>query len=87
MDSRKAVADRGRARSQYGRLGIFRSLERVIRRLALLLTLGLAAAAAFPAHAKTWIRAESPHFVIYSDIGESKTRDYLEQLEAFNSPT
>lgn len=83
MDSRKAVADRGRARSQYGRLGIFRSLERVIRRLALLLTLGLAAAAAFPAHAKTWIRAESPHFVIYSDIGESKTRDYLEQLEAF----
>jgi hypothetical protein len=35
------------------------------------------------AHAKGWVRAETAHFVIYSDIGESQTREYLEQLEAF----
>jgi hypothetical protein len=35
------------------------------------------------AQAATWLRAETSHFVIYSDIGESGTREYLEQLEAF----
>lgn len=36
-----------------------------------------------PAHARSWVRAETAHFVIYSNIGESQTREYLEQLEAF----
>lgn len=52
------------------------------RWLALLLLLG--AAATLPrARADTWLRGETAHFVIYSDIGESGTREYLEQLEAF----
>jgi hypothetical protein len=41
------------------------------------------AATLSPAHAATWLRGETSHFVVYSDISESGTRDYLEQLEAF----
>lgn len=33
--------------------------------------------------ADSWIQAETSHFVIFSNVGESKTREYLEQLEAF----
>jgi len=36
------------------------------------------------ASAKGWLRAESEHFVLYSNFGEGPTRDYLRQLEAFN---
>ncbi|HVZ29678.1 MAG TPA: hypothetical protein VG839_04750 [Asticcacaulis sp.] len=39
------------------------------------------------AHADTWIKAESAHFVIYSDASEKHTRDYLRKLEAFRSLT
>ena len=35
------------------------------------------------ARAETWLRAESQHFVVYSSIGESDTREHIEQLEAF----
>lgn len=35
------------------------------------------------AHADTWYRAESPNFLIYSNIDAAETRAYLEQLEAF----
>lgn len=39
--------------------------------------------AAGPAHAK-WLRAESPHFVIYSDGDEKVLRGYVERLEVFH---
>jgi len=35
------------------------------------------------ATAKDWIKAESEHFVAFSDIGETRTRDYLRELESF----
>ncbi|MBB6093856.1 hypothetical protein HNQ60_002737 [Povalibacter uvarum] len=35
------------------------------------------------ANGADWLRAETDHFVIYSDVGRSATREYLEQLEAF----
>ncbi len=47
------------------------------------LALGLATLLPYRVQASTWLRAETSHFVIYSDIGESNTREYLEQLEAF----
>lgn len=57
---------------------------RAIRRLALLsISLFLAGAMTSSAHAKGWVRAESAHFVIYSELGEAKARTYIEQLEAF----
>jgi hypothetical protein len=34
--------------------------------------------------ARAWLRAESPHFVLYSSLGQGETREYLRQLEAFN---
>jgi hypothetical protein len=45
------------------------------------LLFGLFAAA--PAQAK-WLRAESPHFVVYSDGGEADLRAYVLQLEGFD---
>lgn len=30
-----------------------------------------------------WIRAESDHFVVYSNVSSGVTRDYIEQLESF----
>lgn len=35
------------------------------------------------ARADNWIRAETRHFVVYSNIEEAETRQHLEQLEAF----
>jgi hypothetical protein len=35
------------------------------------------------ARADTWIRADTANFVVYSNVGHSVTREYLEQLEAF----
>ncbi len=35
------------------------------------------------AHADTWYRAESPNFLIYSNIDAAETRAYIEHLEAF----
>jgi hypothetical protein len=34
-------------------------------------------------HAESWIRGETPHFVVYSNIDAASTRSYLEQLESF----
>ncbi len=39
------------------------------------------------AGAETWIKAESAHFVIYSNAPEQKTRTYVRKLEAFRSLT
>ncbi len=33
----------------------------------------------------SWQRAESAHFIVYSNNGEAKTRDYVSKLEAFNT--
>jgi hypothetical protein len=49
------------------------------------LTLDLTAASA--AHADTWIKAESAHFVAYSNTAEKRTREYIGKLEAFRSLT
>jgi hypothetical protein len=44
---------------------------------------GMLLALAPSAHADTWTRAETRHFVVFSNIEQSETRHYLEQLEAF----
>jgi|GEM_PF-517566 len=36
-----------------------------------------------PATAETWLRAESPNFIVYSNARERVTRDYVKQLESF----
>lgn len=38
---------------------------------------------AIPASAGDWVKAESDHFVVYSDAPEAKAREYVRQLEAF----
>ncbi len=58
--------------------------RRAVRYLVLMsISLWLGMAATSSAHAKGWVRAESAHFVIFSELGEAKTRAYIEQLEAF----
>ncbi len=37
----------------------------------------------FSANAKEWVKAESEHFVVYSNVGNSITRDYTMRLEAY----
>ena len=39
------------------------------------------------ARADTWIKAESDHFVIYSNAPEKKTRAYVKKIEAFRTLT
>jgi Flp pilus assembly protein TadD len=48
--------------------------------LAAALVLGLAA----PAQAE-WLRAESPHFIVYSESGEARLRNQVGELEDFHS--
>lgn len=43
----------------------------------------LALSAGTPASAGDWLKAESDHFVVYSDAPEAKAREYVRQLEAF----
>lgn len=50
---------------------------------ALSLSIGLASLFTASAAAEDWIRAETRHFLIYSNVGQSATREYLEQLEGF----
>ena len=40
-----------------------------------------------PAAAEPWIKAESQHFIVYSDTTEAETRDYIAKLEAFDALT
>jgi hypothetical protein len=35
------------------------------------------------AHAASWLRAETRHFIIHSSVDEAETRQHIEQLEAF----
>jgi tetratricopeptide (TPR) repeat protein len=44
-------------------------------------------AASTSASAESWIRAESDHFVIYSNVSEAKTTTYVKKLEAFRTLT
>jgi hypothetical protein len=39
------------------------------------------------ARAESWIRAESDHFLIYSNVSETKTITYVKKLEAFRTLT
>jgi len=57
-------------------------LSHIIR--LVLLGLALAALAPSPALAE-WRRAESQHFVVYSDGSERSLRDYTAKLERFHS--
>jgi hypothetical protein len=43
----------------------------------------LLCALAAPAQAR-WIRVESPHFIVWSDGGEPRVREYVQQLEMFD---
>ena len=40
--------------------------------------------AAAPAHAE-WLKAESPHFIVYGDVGEGDMRSYVRKVERFDS--
>jgi hypothetical protein len=58
--------------------------RRAVRYLVLVsVSLCLGTAATSLAHAKEWVRAESAHFELFSELGEAKTRAYIEQFEAF----
>lgn len=50
----------------------------------MLAALGLLALLPTAAQAK-WLRAESPRFIVYSDRGESVLREYVIQMETFDS--
>jgi hypothetical protein len=52
--------------------------------VAVLAALGLLALLPTAAQAK-WLRAESPRFIVYSDRGESVLREYVIQMETFDS--
>lgn len=64
-------------------------LKSIITRLRPLLAgciggAALISAAASPAHAE-WLRAESPHFVVYGDVSEGDLRNYVRKVERFDS--
>ncbi len=50
-----------------------------------LLVLGLSTTPALAT--ETWIKAESPHFIVYTDASEADARDDLRKLEAFETMT
>ncbi|MBU1325936.1 MAG: hypothetical protein KJ676_11895 [Alphaproteobacteria bacterium] len=56
---------------------MFRLIAALIGALAVTLVAGAAAA-------QTWLRAESPNFIIYSDGGERELREYVTKLERFD---
>jgi tetratricopeptide (TPR) repeat protein len=56
----------------------------VLRIKVWLLGLALAAGLASPTFATPWLRAESPHFIVYGDSGEKRLRDYNLMLEDFD---
>lgn len=56
-----------------------RHIATSLTRLSTILLLALAPSA----HADTWYRAESPNFLLYSNIDAAETRAYLEHLETF----
>ena len=41
-------------------------------------------AVAAPAHAE-WLRAESPHFIVYGDVNEGELRSYVRKVERFDA--
>ncbi len=60
----------------------------LLRKLAVFTAAMMIAATAGQVRAAdTWIKAESAHFVIYSDAPEKKTRTYVKKLEAFRALT
>jgi hypothetical protein len=63
---------------------LFSRLLQRLRRSAAVATLSVAAATAAgvaPAHAD-WIKAESERFIVYSDGGEGKLREFVQELES-----
>ena len=56
----------------------------IIRRLALLLAFALTSGLAAPAWAD-WRKAETDHFIVYSNGGERQLRDYAVTLERFHA--
>ncbi len=48
---------------------------------------GLVLVAPVTAQADAWIKAETAHFIAYSNTTEARTRDYVRKLEAFRSLT
>ena len=61
-------------------------MSKMMRRMRPLLALAAAcvAVAAGPARAE-WLKAESPHFIVYGDVGESDLRNYVRKVERFDS--
>lgn len=65
---------------------LFSRLLQRFRRSAAVATLAVAAATAAgvaPAHAD-WIKAESERFIVYSDGGEGKLREFVQELESYD---
>ncbi|HKX77053.1 MAG TPA: hypothetical protein VJM34_00835 [Novosphingobium sp.] len=57
-------------------------LKRLLSGLAaIFLSLSLIA----PAHAKGWLRADTPHFVIYSEGSDAETREFALDVERFDA--
>lgn len=56
-----------------------------MRILAAALTAAALAFTAPAAHAADWVRAESPNFILYSDVSTPSAKRYLETLEVFDA--
>ncbi len=56
-----------------------------MRRLSLLIVVTLALSGLASPASADWRRAESPHFIVYSDGREGALRDYVRRLETFDA--
>jgi len=65
---------------------MFRTMSARLRRLSAGAACGalLAAVAVAPAHAE-WLKAESPHFIVYGDVSEGEMRSYIRKVERFDA--
>jgi tetratricopeptide (TPR) repeat protein len=65
---------------------MFRTMSARLRRLSAGAAYGafLAVAAVAPAHAE-WLKAESPHFLVYGDVSEGEMRSYVRKVERFDA--
>ncbi len=63
---------------------LFNSISAVCMAAALTLAFGMTGT---DARAESWIKAESDHFIIYSNAPEKKTRAYIKKIEAFRTLT
>ncbi|MDC7675229.1 tetratricopeptide repeat protein [Asticcacaulis machinosus] len=57
---------------------------RLLQRMAISVVMTLVTLlVAVPTQAAGWLRVESPNFIVYSDVTEAQTREYIQKLESF----